>query len=83
MSPALVSSTRPDRPQTTDEAYGTNLANGFGFGVGSVVDGGEQAGGQGGGTALGQGNVVFEVDEAFGANFANNGLTTSAGGGGL
>ena len=71
--------------QTTDEAYGTNLANGFGFGVGSGVavnNAGEQAGGQGGGTALGQGNVVFEVDEAFGASFANNGLTTSAGGGG-
>ena len=71
--------------ETTDEAYGTNLANGFGFGVGSGVavnNVGEQAGGQEGGTAFGQGNVVFEVDEAFGANFANNGLTTSNGGGG-
>jgi hypothetical protein len=71
--------------ETVDEAYGSLLANGFGFGVGSGVainNGGEQAGGQGGGTAFGQGNVVFEIDEAFGATFANNGLTKSSGGGG-
>jgi hypothetical protein len=66
-----------------DEAYGTALANGFGFGVGSGVainGGGEQAGGSGGATALGQGNVKFELDDIQNANFANSGTTTSNGG---
>jgi hypothetical protein len=65
-----------------DEAYGTSLANGFGFGVGSGVavnNGGEQAGGQGGGTALGQGAIIFELDDVQNANFANSGVTNSTG----
>jgi hypothetical protein len=68
-----------------DEAYGNALANGFGFGVGSGVAvnaGMEQAGGSGGGTALGQGQFVFELDDVQNANFANSGLTNSSGGAG-
>jgi hypothetical protein len=68
-----------------DEAYGNALANGFGFGVGSGVAvnaGNEQAGGSGGGTALGQGQFVFELDDVQNANFANSGLTNSSGGAG-
>jgi hypothetical protein len=68
-----------------DEAYGNSLANGFGFGVGSGVAvnaGNEQAGGSGGGTALGQGQFVFELDDVQNANFANSGLTNSSGGAG-
>jgi hypothetical protein len=68
-----------------DEAYGNALANGFGFGVGSglaVNNGGEQAGGQGGGTALGQGQFVFELDDVPAATFANSGVTKSNGGAG-
>lgn len=66
--------------ETSDEAYGTGLGNGFGFAQGSgfsTNNGGETAGGFGGATALGGGNVVFEIDEAFGASFANQGATTS------
>jgi hypothetical protein len=68
-----------------DEAYGGALANGFGFGQGSGVavnSAGEQAGGQGGGTAFGQGNVAFELDDIQAATFGNSGFTNSAGGGG-
>jgi hypothetical protein len=68
-----------------DEAYGTALANGFGFGVGSGVavnNGGEQAGGSGGATGFGQGDIAFELDDIQNANFANSGTTTSNGGGG-
>jgi hypothetical protein len=68
-----------------DEAYGSALANGFGFGVGSGVavnNGGEQAGGRGGGTALGQGQFTFELDDVQTASFANSGLTSSTGGAG-
>jgi hypothetical protein len=76
---------RLDGPDGVDEAYGNALANGFGFGVGSglaVNNGGEQAGGQGGGTALGQGAFTFELDEVTGATFANSGVTKSDGGAG-
>jgi hypothetical protein len=68
-----------------DEAYGTALANGFGFGVGSGVainNGGEQAGGSGGATGFGQGDIAFELDDIQNANFANSGTTTSNGGAG-
>jgi hypothetical protein len=68
--------------ETVNEAYGRNFANGFangsGFGVGSGVPSTTEVNrlvaGQGGGTAFGQGNILFEVDEAFGATFANSGL---------
>jgi hypothetical protein len=66
-----------------DEAYGGALANGFGFGQGSGVavnNAGEQAGGQGGGTALGQGNVAIELDDIQAATFGNSGFTLSTGG---
>jgi hypothetical protein len=68
-----------------DEAYGSALSNGFGFGVGSGVAinaGGEQAGGSGGATSFGMGNVAFELDDIQTANFANFGTTTSSGGAG-
>jgi hypothetical protein len=68
-----------------DEAYGTSLANGFGFGVGSGVavnNANEQAGGTGGGSSFGQGVNAFELDDAQGANFANSGSTISSGGAG-
>jgi hypothetical protein len=68
-----------------DEAYGSALANGFGFGVGSglaVNNGGEQAGGQGGGTSFGQGAFDFELIDAVGATFDNSGVTKSNGGAG-
>jgi hypothetical protein len=55
-----------------DEAYGTALANDFGFGVGSgnAINGGvEQAGGSGGATAFGQGVIKFELDYIQNANF--------------
>jgi hypothetical protein len=68
-----------------DEAYGTSLANGFGFGVGSGVavnNGGEQAGGSGGGSSFGQGVSAFELDDVQAATFGNSGFTTSSGGAG-
>jgi hypothetical protein len=68
-----------------DEAYGSALANGFGFGQGSGVAvnvANEQAGGQGGGTSLGQGQFTFELDDVTTGAFANNGVTKSQGGGG-
>jgi len=67
-----------------DEAYGSGLGNGFGFGIGSgygVNAFGESAGGQGGGTALGQGSILFELDEAYLGSFQNVGNTVSVGGG--
>jgi hypothetical protein len=66
-----------------DEAYGSALANGFGFGVGSgvaITNGGEQAGGAGGGSGLGQGAVTFELDDVNTATLASSGDTTSIGG---
>jgi hypothetical protein len=68
-----------------DEAYGSALANGFGFGTGSGVavnSASEQAGGQGGGTSLGQGQFTFELDDVPTGSFANSGVTKSNGGGG-
>jgi hypothetical protein len=68
-----------------DEAYGSALANGFGFGSGSGVavnSANEQAGGQGGGTSLGQGQFTFELDDVSTGTFANSGVTKSNGGGG-
>jgi hypothetical protein len=58
-----------------NEADGTSLANGFGFGQGSGVAvniANEQAGGQGGGVSLGQGDFKFNVDGIENANFANS-----------
>jgi hypothetical protein len=71
--------------ESVDAAYGSALANGFGFGVGSglaVNNGGEQAGGQGGGTSFGQGAFTFEVDDAVSGAFDNSGVTKSNGGAG-
>jgi hypothetical protein len=67
-----------------DEAYGDALANGFGFGVGSGVaknGAGEQAGGMGGSSSLGQGTFKFELDDIQAAQFDNSGSVNSAGSG--
>lgn len=71
--------------QVIDEAAGTVVGTGFGFGVGTgggINVAGESAFGQGGGTAAGNGGVVFELDEAYSAQFDNSGFTTSNGSGG-
>jgi hypothetical protein len=84
-SPANVPGQAGNTQLFADEAYGGALANGFGFGQGSGVavnSGGEQAGGQGGGIAFGQGNVAFELDDIQAATFGNSGFTTSTGSGG-
>jgi hypothetical protein len=81
-SPDNIDGTDGNEQFFADEAYGNSLANGFGFGVGSGVAinaGGEQAGGSGGGTALGEGAFVFELDDVQNANFANQGMTNSSG----
>jgi hypothetical protein len=68
-----------------DEAYGSALANGFGFATGnglSVNVANEQAGGQGGATGLGQGQFTFELDDVATGAFANNGVTKSSFGAG-
>jgi hypothetical protein len=67
-----------------DEAYGDALANGFGFGVGSAVainGAGEQAGGMGGSSSLGQGTFKFELDDIQAAQFDNSGQVDSSGSG--
>jgi hypothetical protein len=69
----------------TTNAEGSAQSNGFGFGVGSgiaVNNGGESAGGQGGGTALGVGTFAFELDDVGQAAFDNSGVTNSDGGAG-
>lgn len=75
----------PDKASTVDKVDGNGLANGFGFSAGSgaaVNNGGEQAGGQGGATAFGQGQLAFEIDDVNTASFASLGATTSDGGAG-
>jgi hypothetical protein len=85
-NPGNDASLAPNNMQLfADEAYGGALANGFGFGVGSGVainNGGEQAGGSGGGTAFGQGNFLFELDDIQTAAFGSSGSTISDGGAG-
>jgi hypothetical protein len=64
-----------------NEASGASLANGFGFGAGSgvAVNGAnEQAGGNGGGLSVGQGDFKFKLDGIQNANFAISGTTTSS-----
>jgi hypothetical protein len=84
-SPANVPGQAGNTQFFADEAYGTALANGFGFGVASGVAinvAGEQAGGTGGGSSFGQGVNAFELDDIQAATFTNSGFTTSSGGAG-
>jgi hypothetical protein len=84
-SPANVPGQAGNTQFFADEAYGTALANGFGFGVASGVAinvAGEQAGGTGGGSSFGQGVNAFELDDIQAATFGNSGSTISSGGAG-
>jgi hypothetical protein len=82
---ATVKSTDPTDPSPVSikESSGVGTATGFGFGVGNgggINNGYESGGGQGGGTALGVGNIVFEVDDILTGVFNSEGTTTSVGG---
>jgi hypothetical protein len=72
-----------DKETKVGESSGGGFANGYGFGVGNGYGengGSERAGGIGGGSALGQGTLDFEVENLQEGVFVNGGSTTSVGG---